>query len=38
VKIFADFRNLRYVQVIDVGDRDALDALGRRIPQPESQP
>lgn len=38
VKIFADFRNLRYVQVIDVGDRDALDALGRRIPQPETQP
>ena len=35
VKLFADYRNLRYVEVIDVGDREALDALGRRTPQPE---
>jgi len=35
VQLFADYRNLRYVEVIDVGDREQLDALGRRIPQPE---
>lgn len=35
VKLFADYRNLRYVEIIDVGDREQLDALGRRTPQPE---